>query len=211
MIWKDYSKLKGCHAFCGASNYSWRNYTVEKLMQRKQDSYATSIGTILHEYAAKHISHKMKLKKSGKDDALFYLVDHYIPREVVDIERIYPTLMEYVNDSIGFRMSPEIILFYSEDFYGTCDAISWQNDVLRISDLKTGIVPASFTQLENYAAFFCLDYKVKPKDIKKLEFRIYQNCEIQLAEPDPEIIFPIIDQIIEFNKALLNFRQEVGL
>ena len=151
----------------------------------------------------------MKLKKSGKDDALFYLVDHKIPREVIDIDRIYPTLIDYVNDSIGFRMSPEIVLFYSDNFYGTCDAISWNNYILRISDLKTGVTPASFMQLENYAAFFCLDYKVKPNEIKKLEFRIYQNNEINIAEPDPEIIFPIIEQIVDFNKALLDFRSGV--
>ena len=32
MIWKDYSKLKNTHAFCGASNYRWRNYDVDKLI-----------------------------------------------------------------------------------------------------------------------------------------------------------------------------------
>ena len=55
MIWKDYSKLKNTHAFCGASNYRWRNYDVDKLIQSKVSSYATSIGTLLHEYAADNI------------------------------------------------------------------------------------------------------------------------------------------------------------
>ena len=56
MIWKDYSKLKGLHAFCGASNYHWRNYTIEKLIRTKFNSYSASIGTHLHDYAEKHIN-----------------------------------------------------------------------------------------------------------------------------------------------------------
>lgn len=206
MIWKDYSKLKNTHAFCGASKYSWRNWDIEKLLQSKVNSYATTIGTLLHDFAARCITRKFRLNKSDKRMLLLYLhVEHDIPEEAIDVDRIFPTMQMYVNDAIGFRMDPEITLYYSDDFYGTTDAISWRDNCLRISDLKTGITPASFEQLENYAAFFCLDYKVKPSQIEKLEFRIYQNGEIALAEPDPEIIFPIIDQIIEFNKALMAF------
>lgn len=206
MIWKDYSRLKNTHAFCGASKYSWRNYDIEKLIQSKANSYAKEIGTLLHARAANYILKHKKLKKSQKESIYDYLVvDNDIPENVVDIDRLYPNLMNYVNDVIGFRMDPEITLYYSDDFYGTADAISWRDNVLRISDLKTGLLPASFMQLENYAAFFCLDYKIKPSQIRKLEFRIYQDNEIMLAEPSNEIIFPIIDQIVEFNSALADF------
>ena len=206
MIWKDYSKLKGTHAFCGASKYTWRGWTIEKLIQAKENSYASQIGSKLHEYAADNIQEKFKIVKGDKRSVFRYLaVENKFPPNAIDIERLFPNLMNYVNDCIGFRMDPEIVLYYSPDFYGTADAISWSDDILRISDLKTGITPAHFEQLENYAAFFCLDYKIKPSQIKKMEFRIYQDNEVLYAEPNSSIIFPIIDQIIEFNKALIDF------
>lgn len=207
MIWKDYSELKrslkNAHAFCGASNYHWRNYDKEKLIQTKINSDASTIGTLLHSYAAKNIDKGFKLYKTDKRGVLRYLiVEHEVPEYSVDIDRLFPNLMNYVNDSIGYRMKPEVLLYYSDNFYGTTDAISWSNGVLRISDLKTGKPPATFMQLENYAAFFCLDYKIKPSEIKKIEFRFYQDSEIIFAEPDPKILVPIIDQIIDFNNVL---------
>lgn len=208
MIWKDYSHLKNTHAFCGASKYAWRNYTIEKLIQAKESSYAAAIGTKLHEYAADNITEHFKIQKNDKRGVYRYLtVQNKFPANAVDIDRLFPNLMNYVNDTIGFRLDPEVLLYYSPDFYGTADAISWSDKegILRISDLKTGTTPASFVQLENYAAFFCLDYKVKPSQIKKIEFRIYQNEDILYAEPSSEILFPIIDQIVEFNKALMAF------
>lgn len=207
MSWKDYSKLKGTHAFCGASKKAWRNWDIEKLLISKENSYAPVIGTLLHEYAADNITAHFRLNKTDKRGVFRYLnVEKKVPSNVIDIDRLFPNLMNYINDSIGFRMDPEVVLFYSQDFYGTADAISWSNDILRISDLKTGVTPASFDQLEIYAAFFCLDYKVKPRDIKCMEFRIYQNNEVMFAAPDPlEVLTPLIDQIILFNKALMDF------
>ena len=206
MIWKDYSYLKGTHAFCGGSKYSWRNYDIEKLLQAKANSYAVTIGTLLHEYACDNIRCHYRVQKGDKRGVhRFLTVENKIPDTAVDIDRLFPNLMNYINDAIGFRMDPEVILYYSPDFHGTADAISWKDDILRISDLKTGVTPPAFEQLENYAAFFCLDYRIKPSDIKKIEFRIYFNGDILYAEPDPTLLTPIIDQIIEFNKALMNF------
>lgn len=209
MIWKDYSKLKGTHAFCGASKKSWRNWTVDQLIAYKQSSYAQAIGTLLHEYAAANIENHFRMYKTDKRGVLRYLtVEKGLPSNVVDIDRLFPNLMNYINDCIGFRMDAEKVLYYSDDFYGTTDAIYWSDKTheLKISDLKTGITPVEFDQLENYAAFFCLDYKVKPNQIKKLEFRLYQNGEVLYAEPDPvEVLSPVIDQIVAFNKALMEF------
>lgn len=208
MLWKDYSKIKGSHAFCGASNYRWRNYDIEKLIQSKESSYATTIGTKLHDYAAKNIEKKFKIAKTDKRSIFRYLaVENGIPDGAIDIDRLFPNLMNYVNETIAFDMQPEQPLYFSDNFFGTADAISWEDGLLRISDLKTGVTPASFMQLENYAAFFCLDYKVKPSQIEKLEFRIYQNNEIIFAEPDPRLLSPIIDQIIEFNRVLQDFER----
>ena len=206
MIWKDYSKLKNTHAFCGASNYRWRNYDPDKLIQSKINSYATTIGTLLHEYAADNIRNRFKIAKSDKRSILRYLsIEHGIILSSIDISRLFPNLMTYVNESIDFNMDPEVTLYFSDDFYGTADAISWNDGVLRISDLKTGVTPASFMQLENYAAFFCLDYKIKPTQIKQMEFRIYQNDEVMFAAPEPIILSPIIEMIIEFNRVLQDF------
>lgn len=213
MIWKDYSKLKNTHAFCGASKYQWRNYDIKKLLQSKANSYAATIGTLLHAYAEKNIRKHFKVIKADKHSILRYLfVENDIPANAIDLDRLFPNLMNYVNDAIGFRMDPEVTLYFSNNFFGTVDAIYWRDveeGILRISDLKTGVSQASFMQLEIYAAFFCLDYKVKPSQIKKMEFRIYQDNEILLAEPDSNILFPIIEQIIEFNKELQLYEGEM--
>ena len=56
-------------------------------------------------------------------------------------------------------------------------------------------------QLEIYAALFCLEYKIKPGDIR-MELRIYQNDEILVHEPTAEDILPIMDKIVHVNKIL---------
>ena len=91
--------------------------------------------------------------------------------------------------------------FILKDFSGTADAISFRNNFLRIHDLKTGTRPVHIEQLEIYAALFCLEYKVKPADIK-IELRIYQNDEILVHEPEAEEIIVIMNKIIHFNKIL---------
>ena len=91
--------------------------------------------------------------------------------------------------------------FILKDFSGTADAISFRNNFLRIHDLKTGTRPVHVEQLEIYAALFCLEYKVKPADIK-IELRIYQNDEILVHEPEAEEIIVIMNKIIHLNKIL---------
>lgn len=90
-----------------------------------------------------------------------------------------------------------------KDFSGTADAISFRNNFLRIHDLKTGTRPVHIEQLEIYAALFCLEYKIKPKDIK-IELRIYQNDEILIHEPESEDIEVIMNKIIHLDKVLEN-------
>ena len=135
------------------------------------------MGTRLHEWAKKTIDLGIKQPRSKK------------------------TIYAYVNDAIGFRMSTEVVLFYSERFFGTADAISFRNRFLRIHDLKTGITPVHMEQLEIYAALFCLEYRVKPGDIE-IELRIYQNDEVLYHRPTAEDILPIMDKIVHLNKIL---------
>lgn len=177
MNWNDHSNLPdSSHAFLSPSNYAWINYDDEKLAQRYMNHLATLRGTELHAMAAKLIGYKMKMPRNGA------------------------TFNAFVNDAIGFRMNPEQKLWYSPYCFGTSDAISFneKKGLLRVHDLKTGVTPASLHQLEVYAALFCLEYgkrmNFKPGDIHT-ELRIYQNDEIQLAEPDAEILVPIMDRI----------------
>ncbi len=98
--------------------------------------------------------------------------------------------------------------FILKDFSGTADAISFRNNVLRIHDLKNGSRPVHIEQLEIYAALFCLEYKIKPTDIK-IELRIYQNDDILIHQPEAEDILRIMDKIIHLNKILENVEGRV--
>ncbi len=185
MIFNKHSNFEDQHAFLGASKYHWINYDEDKLINSYSNFLATQRGTVLHEFARQCIELGQKLPKSQK------------------------TLNMYVNDAISFRMSPEQVLFYSENCFGTADAISFRNGILRIHDLKTGVIPAHMEQLEIYAALFCLEYKIKPADIQ-IELRIYQNNDVIYMTPTVEDIAPIIDKIITFDKIIQKIKQQEG-
>jgi hypothetical protein len=111
-----------------------------------------------------------------------------------------------VNDAIGFKMKTEVVLFYSDRFFGTADTISYREQSngrykLRIHDLKTGTSPVHMEQLMVYAALFCLEYSVRPGEID-MELRIYQNDGCQICEPTAEDIVPIMDKIVHLDKIL---------
>lgn len=184
MNFNKHSSFEGLHAFLGASKYHWINYDDEKLIKSYTNFTAAQKGTELHAFAAKCIELKQKLPKSAK------------------------TLNMYVNDAIGFNMTPEQVLLYSENCFGTADAISFRKDLLRIHDLKTGVTPVHMEQLQIYAAIFCLEYDVKPSDIG-MELRIYQNDQILYSNPEGDEIFPIMDKIVTFDKILRKMKQEV--
>ena len=117
------------------------------------------------------------------------------------------TLNMYVNDAIGFKMQPEQVLYYSDNCFGTADAIIFRNNLLRIHDLKTGVTKAHMEQLEIYAALFCLEYNMKPGEID-IELRIYQNNEIVVHHPTADDILPIMDKIITFDKIIDKLKME---
>lgn len=183
MKFKTYSSLDGQHAFLGASKYHWLNYDDEKLINSFHSFRATVKGTELHAFAATCIKLAQNLPKSKK------------------------TLNQYVNDAIGYKMTPEQVLYYSRNCFGTCDAISFRNDLLRIHDLKTGVTPASMKQLEIYSALFCLDYDIEPKDID-IELRIYQNNDIVVEKPDFKDILYIMDKIQRFDEIIESLKEE---
>ena len=183
MIWNDHSNLEGLHAFLGASKYSWLNYDETSLRGAYIRSQAAKRGTELHDLARRLIELGQRLPKSKK------------------------TLNAYVNDAIGYRMKPEQILYYSPFCFGTADAISFKHGLLRIHDLKTGMLPAHIEQLEVYAALFFLEYKLSPEKVTT-KLRIYQNDEILCHEPEPEDILIIMNKIVEFDKILGEIQRE---
>ena len=181
MNWNDHSRLTGQHAFLGASKYHWLNYDTQRLVDAYMNYQAKERGTRLHAFAAECIDLKQKLPKSKK------------------------TLNAYVNDAIGFRMTPEQVLYYSENCFGTADTISFNDNFLRIHDLKTGAVPAHMEQLFIYDALFCMEYRIKPEDIR-IENRIYQNDDILMASPEPADIQAIIEKIKEFDTIIAELK-----
>lgn len=184
MRWNDHSNLVGSHAFLAPSKYHWLNYNDEKLEKVYLNLRAKEKGCELHEFASKAVQLGIKLPRSRK------------------------TLNLYVNDAIGYKMSVEVVLCYSYNCYGTADAICYRNKFLRIHDLKTGISPTSMKQLEIYAALFCLEYELDPKDMG-MELRIYQTDGVFVHKPGFEEIRFIMDKIRDFDEKL-NFLRERG-
>lgn len=178
--------LEGMHAFMSPSSPAWINYDDDKLESRYLARRAAQRGTELHKLA------------------------HDLIRLGVRLPNTQATLNRYVNDGIRWKMQTEITLFYSMICFGTADAISFNEvkRVLRVSDLKTGVNEASFTQLEGYAALFCLQYGWKPFEIAT-ELRIYQNDAVKEVLADPDRITHIMDRIKTHDLFINNLRKEL--
>ena len=175
--------LEGLHAPFSPSQPSWLRYDDDKVIDVYANKKAAERGTRLHAWAKDTIDLGMKQPRSKR------------------------TICAYINDAIGFKMSTEVVLFYSERFFGTADSISFRNNLLRIHDLKTGKTAVKMEQLEIYAALFCLEYKIKPGEID-MELRIYQNDEIVVHNPTAEDILPIMDKIVHLDKLLSQIEKE---
>ena len=183
MIFNNHYKLEGLHAPFSPSQSSWLRYDDNNIIDVYANKKAAEMGTKLHKWAKDTIDLGIKQARSKK------------------------TLCAYVNDAIGFKMNTEVILYYSDRFFGTADAISFRKDhttgrfMLRIHDLKTGKTPVKMEQLKVYAALFCLEYKFKPAEID-IELRIYQNDEVVYLIPEPDEITHIMDRIVHLDKIL---------
>ena len=180
--------LEGLHAPFSASQSAWLRYDDKKAIEVYKNKKAAEMGSRLHEWAKETIDLGIKQPRSKK------------------------TLYSYINDAIGYRMSTEVVLYYSDRFFGTADAISFRDGVLRIHDLKTGKVgkiDSHMEQLEVYAALFCLEYKVKPSEIM-MELRVYKNDEVICHSPDPEDITDIMNKIVHLNKIIEKIELEEG-
>lgn len=199
MNFNKHSELEGKHALLGASKHSWLNYDDEQLYRSYISSFAQPIGTLVHEYAKDKILFRQPMEdnRSERNAMVLHLLKNGIPYQVIPIENLFYNLMPYVNDAIGFKMTPEQVLYYSEYSFGTADAISYGRNVLRIHDLKTGVSPASMDQLMVYAAWFFLEYKKEVNFQKsRTELRIYQNQEVVVHTPTNKEISEVMEKVI---------------
>ena len=180
----DHWKLAGKHAFMSASSYHWINYDEEKIRNRFKTSMDAALGTRKHELAKELIEMGIKLPDTGQ------------------------TLNSYVNDCIGYRMSPEVLLYYSDNCFGTADAIDFRRNPktkkmrLRVFDLKNGVTKSSEKQLWIYIALFCMEYEIDINEIE-VDARIYQNDMIAEFEIEPTVILDIM-ALIKRNDEIIN-------
>jgi hypothetical protein len=177
------SKLIGLHAFLSPSTYHWLDYDEDKLRASYFNKQQSRLGDQLHAYAQQAIELNVKQADNGT------------------------TLSSYINDAIGFRMTPEFPLYYSDDCFGTTDAICFRNNILRIHDLKTGLIPANMKQLLIYAAIFCFEYKYTPREIKVI-LRIYQNDDIEELIPTPSELVMIMSRLKTQAELIAHLRAE---
>lgn len=222
MIFNKHLELNGGHAVFGASQSSWLRYDDEKMVDRVSNLMAKNLGTEIHDFARSQIEMRIRSRsiKNLMDSLMTYIYRKYFDDEkdclspkgekllngVSRMSRdIFATVQSYINDCIGFYMTPEQKLVHDPTyFFGTADCISFRNDELRIHDLKTGRVSAHMDQLLVYAAFFCLEYKIDPKKLKLIELRIYQNNEVAVDQPEPEEIMEIMNKIKKDYSTIIN-------
>lgn len=186
MKFNEHSALRTgqIHAFLSPSKYHWINYSEEKLARTYKNYHAAQFGTRVHNVAAELIELGIKLPNQEK------------------------ALNMFVNDAIGFRMAAEQPIVYSVNAFGTADAISFRDNMLRIHDLKTGVTKVSMHQPEVYTAYFCLEYDLEPSEIA-VELRIYQGADIIVHIPDPKDIMEIMLKTVKFDKIIEKLKQEL--
>lgn len=183
---KHSPNLQGTHAFLSPSKNSWVNYDESQLEARYSSVTAAARGTRFHALACELITLGVKLPDNTK------------------------TMNRYVNDAIGFKMTPEQMLVYSANCFGTADAISYRQNTLRIHDLKTGRSKTNFVQHLIYAALFFLEYGdiAKPYETHVV-LRIYQSNDFfEYIVEDPGEIVELMSKIQRFDAAIERMRME---
>jgi len=187
MNFNKHFELEGKHAVLSPSKPYWLNYNQDQIRNYILSQQAAAKGTRLHDLAARLIQEGLKLKGTTQ------------------------TLTSFVNDAIGYGMTPEVALRYTENCFGHTDAISYDRGILRVHDLKTGSGPVHIEQLEIYAALFLLEYErlfgVNPANTK-VNLRIYQNDDIQEVNPDRDRMEELIYLIKERDSWVEDTMQE---
>lgn len=189
MRFNSHFDLQGKHAFMAPSSPSWIGYDEDKMDKSFFTAQAALLGTRKHNLAAELIQMRIKLPPVRK------------------------TMNMYVNDAIGFKMTPEQPLYYSDNCFGTADAISFRLDpnenrwMLRIHDLKTGSTRTTMKQLEVYACLFGLEYNFDLSEID-IELRIYKSDDIEIHTPDLDDLMHIVDKIKTYDRRIEEMKKE---
>lgn len=184
MNWNVHYGYEGKHAMLSPSTPAWLNYDEAHMAVATSKWAAAERGTKLHALAKQCID-----------------LHIYVERDSTDV--LQKTFGLYVHDCIDNRMRTEQVLVYSPRVFGTADAISFNENTLgiKVFDLKTGSTPASFRQLEIYAALFGLEYGVRPISY---DLRIYQNGDIRYEQPTVDHMDGITNKIISADKMLVS-------
>lgn len=220
MQFNKHYNLQGLHAPFSASQSTWIRYDEERALIRYDNRHRKQLGTELHDYAKAQIDLCQKVSGSVSTKQLIQNISTFIYAKYKSLDNlkygltlinslkklpkeVFETVRMHINDAIGFKMDSEVVLFYSDYFFGTADAISYRDKTLRIHDLKTGDKPVTMDQLLVYVALFLLEYKeISLSEIEEIELRIYQNAEYIYHNPEKDEILPIMDKIIQFTKLL---------
>lgn len=219
MNFNTHLELVGKHSKLSPSNNSWVNYDADMLIQRQISEIRKFMGTELHSFASGNIKAYESYDEENLDDVrkgfrnyvrgrypldqdktsalAFMFLDNmrYVPEES------WLSVAQFINDGCQYKMNSEQPLWYSDNAFGTTDAISFYRNKLRIHDLKTGDTPAKIMQLNIYAALFCLEYHKHPDQIK-IELAIYQFGNVTKESPDSKDIRDLMDLIVEDDRVL---------
>lgn len=191
MDWNKHRELEGRHATLSPSGYHWLGYSAEKMRTVYLNQLKKEQGTFLHDLAHRMIISRTKARELKKAFNMF------------------------VNDCIGYGMSSEVVLKYSNNCFGTADGIKYddENETLYVFDLKTGLSKPSFKQLYIYCALFCLEYLLDTeKVVPDMTFvcRLYQGNGYEEEIVDPSVILETIKQIVAMDQVLSETYMEVG-
>lgn len=214
MNFNKHLEIKGGHAIFGASQHSWLRYNDDKLIERVDNLMSKNLGTEIHDFARSQIDLGIRSTsvRSLKNSLKTYIYRKYFDEEIDSLsdygkkiingvsrlnKTVFDNLQTYINDCVGYCMTPEqklcADLYY---FYGTADVISYRDHILRIFDLKTGRIEAHMEQLMVYAAFFCIEYKVDPKEVELFDLRLYQNDHVVCHNPTAADIEQIVNKVV---------------
>lgn len=228
MNFNKHLELNGGHAVFGASQSAWLRYDDNKMLDKVGNVKMSELGTELHDFAKSQIDMGLKARsiKGLTDSLVTYIYRKYydelkeelpfrayrLINGIKNVDRnVLLTLQQYINDGVGFSMSTEQKLVHDPIyFYGTADAICYRDDILRIHDFKSGVTPAKMDQLMIYAAYFCLEYKIKPTSIKLIELRIYQQNDVLYYNPEPVEIQEIMDKVVHDYKMINDIYEVVA-
>ena len=211
------SKLLGQHALFSPSQPSWLNYSDEEFISKLTSKYKSNLGTEIHEWSAVQIAlgHKVSSLREIYKDVETHIYEKYYSLEyglssfgltlLKNLkylpEETFGTIKNYINDCVGLKMETEVLIDFTDNFFGTADALRFDDKGLKIFDLKTGSMPAKIEQPLIYASLYLLKNRLDPKNVP-VELRIYQNNDILRAIPSPDELVPVMNTIIHFDKLM---------